>query len=1274
MKIEELVIEGFKSYPTRTTIRGWDPSFNAITGLNGTGKSNILDAISFVLGLTDYKELRASNWQELIYKKGAAGVTKASVTIVFDNSDPANSPPGMQSLKQITVTRQISIPNKSKYLVNGHVSQQQHVQTLFQSVQLNINNPNFVIRQGKITKVLNMGPREILGLIEEASGTRMYEEKKEKALRTISKKEKKVEDIQSLLEEEINPKLARLRKEKESYIAYTKAASEAEHLGRLVSAFQYTDYRSRLAQRNSDISTLSDHKTTLERSRKDRTKEKAKMAEEEAEVTRRRDEEIHKDGKMKALEEEMTKCEKEVAKVQAQAEIVEGVYKENTTKVEEVKSALAKMNDSLEASRTTLATKSAACNSAKDAQSAAQQSLTTAEELSQSLSSGLSGMNTYQTSIAEAKNRAVAAGTEATQSAKQLQLAQAEIRDKEVRVKRIETEGREGRAAVEKENKEIERLRGQLEGMGWTREGREESEREVGKAGDEARRARDEADRYRSSLSQLDFTYSDPTPNFDRSAVLGPLGNLVSLTPEVADKWSTALEICAGGKLYNVVVRDERIGSQLLKHGQLRKRVTLIPLNKISPPRVTPVQIAAAKKIAPGKVFLALELISFPPQARAAMEFAFGDTLICADDDTAKKVTYDPIVRMRSVTMHGSLYDPSGTLSGGSAPQGAGILKKVQDVIRCEQREKEARAREGELRRKLEEWGKVERELEGREERVSAMEKGVGGDSSKLTREIEELKRTIMQLESTITGAKERKQEAEAEAAKLEKDMKEFGGNKESKLKELKADIVKKRSDMAKKTAQVKELQKEVQVAELELEQMETDIEKATEEVEVARTAVKDSQEQIRELKSRREKVEKARSIVAAKLDEEKAALKAYQTQLDALAKQIAQITQRIADIELEIKTADHDLTNAAKEKAALESRITELEKLNPWFGDEKRNFGKPGGEFDFSKMDMQATKEAARKAEEQSKGMKRKVNSKVMHMIEGVEKKDKELQERISMVQKDKLKIEATIQELDREKMAALEHTWTKVNEQFGQIFAELLPSNFAKLQPPEGKELTDGLEVKVRLGQVWKQSLTELSGGQRSLVALSLIMALLQFKPAPMYILDEIDAALDLSHTQHIGTLFRNRFRGSQFVVVSLKEGLFTNANVLFRTRFRDNTSIVERTAQRSNSALYNEANGSGAGPSRARVLLAFVTNLAKFSSTGTHLQSALERSGDPQETAGEVISGLLQNPPERFGDGSANSITPENSGAKTDFVEFVLPERSCNPTESNGIREGQ
>ena len=79
-------------------------------------------------------------------------------------------------------------------------------------------------------------------------------------------------------------------------------------------------------------------------------------------------------------------------------------------------------------------------------------------------------------------------------------------------------------------------------------------------------------------------------------------------------------------------------------------------------------------------------------------------------------------------------------------------------------------------------------------------------------------------------------------------------------------------------------------------------------------------------------------------------------------------------------------------------------------------------------------------------------------------------------------------------------------------------------------------------------------------SLIAISLIMALLQFKPAPMYILDEIDAALDLSHTQNIGRLIKTRFRGSQFIVVSLKDGMFQNANRIFRTRFSEGTSIVQ------------------------------------------------------------------------------------------------------------------
>lgn len=137
---------------------------------------------------------------------------------------------------------QILIGGRSKFLLNGHTAQQQVVQNLFQSVQLNINNPHFLIMQGRITKVLNMKPPEILSMIEEAAGTRMFEERKEKALKTIAKKEKKVAEITQLLAEEIVPKLDKLRGEKRAYLEFQKTQTEIERLSRIVVSFDYSRF------------------------------------------------------------------------------------------------------------------------------------------------------------------------------------------------------------------------------------------------------------------------------------------------------------------------------------------------------------------------------------------------------------------------------------------------------------------------------------------------------------------------------------------------------------------------------------------------------------------------------------------------------------------------------------------------------------------------------------------------------------------------------------------------------------------------------------------------------------------------------------------------------------------------------------------------------------------------------------------------------------------------------------------------------------------------
>ena len=140
--------------------------------------------------------MRVKNLQELVYKQGQAGITKATVTLVFNNEKTEASPIGYEQYDRITVTRQVVLGGRNKYLIQGHSAQVNQVQNLFHSVQLSPFH-----NQGHITKVLNMKASEILGLVEEACGTRLYEMKKVQAQKTMEKKESKVSEINKILRE-----------------------------------------------------------------------------------------------------------------------------------------------------------------------------------------------------------------------------------------------------------------------------------------------------------------------------------------------------------------------------------------------------------------------------------------------------------------------------------------------------------------------------------------------------------------------------------------------------------------------------------------------------------------------------------------------------------------------------------------------------------------------------------------------------------------------------------------------------------------------------------------------------------------------------------------------------------------------------------------------------------------------------------------------------------------------------------------------------------------
>lgn len=189
----------------------------------------------------------------------------------------------------------------------------------------------------------------------------------------------------------------------------------------------------------------------------------------------------------------------------------------------------------------------------------------------------------------------------------------------------------------------------------------------------------------------------------------------------------------------------------------------------------------------------------------------------------------------------------------------------------------------------------------------------------------------------------------------------------------------------------------------------------------------------------------------------------------------------RITEEGLEMQKLGHQLEKLQKDQHAAAQAVAHMESEHEWIADEKDNFGRPSTVYDFKNQNIAECKSTLRNVTERFQGMKKKINPKVMNMIDSVEKKEAALKNMMKTVIRDKRKIEETIINLNEYKKEALHKTWVKVNADFGQIFSELLPGSFAKLDPPEGKDITDGLEVKVSLGKVWKQSLTELSGGQR-------------------------------------------------------------------------------------------------------------------------------------------------------------------------------------------------
>ena len=423
------------------------------------------------------------------------------------------------------------------------------------------------------------------------------------------------------------------------------------------------------------------------------------------------------------------------------------------------------------------------------------------EELLQSLQTGVSSKEGHETGYANelhiVRQNIANAHTASAQAKVRLESLQKQLRTDKPKIEKAREQHAGTISALDEMRQQFTYLKSKMSEAGIVPGKLEELKAKESKLSEEVRQLARKIDEAKRTVSNIDFNYSRPSNSFNPASVKGVVAQLFSLEEQKYEA-ATALEVCAGGRLYQVVVDSDQTASQLLQNGKLKRRVTIIPLNKISTFKITAEKRGAAQSLAPGKVHLALNLIGYDHEVEKAMEYVFGNTLICADADSAKRVAFDPNVRIKTVTLDGDVYDPMGTLSGGSTSSGSnGILVKLQKLNAMTNKHKSLTFELDDVKKNLHiendlmtKCRALKKELDLKEHEIKLSEKKLeSGPFATTLKAFEESTAKIEELQQQMTEANDTEQQGVKEIERIEKELAEFNNNKGGKLKELEVSV-----------------------------------------------------------------------------------------------------------------------------------------------------------------------------------------------------------------------------------------------------------------------------------------------------------------------------------------------------------------------------------------------------------------------------------------------------------------------------------------------------
>ena len=1035
-------------------------------------------------------------------------------------------------------------------------------------------------------------------MIEEAAGTSMYESKKTLALRTLEKKQLKVDEIDRIIKDEIEPQLTKLKEEKRAFLEWSDLVKQADEIERFVISWDYRSVAGKLQggggqydATEKELKGWTDAQKTL-RASVTKGEERAKNDVKALEKQRAGQEEAEKN-----LEDEIQASQRKLTEHKAVVKEKSSTLKSNSGRQLKSKSQESKLEKQIAETQAEVEAASAEFEALKKSLVDIDAQIEAKQQLVSDLNAGGTGAGASGQSLQQ----------EVVTLKSKLEEIVTEIKTVGIRLKGFETQLKQlqqsSKSGAKSGGSEYDRMVAERAGLV---DRRTELEKKLGSNIFNPVRFQELGDLIKSNERKIEglteqrnsltgsvaqrLSFEVPGLEDQQRRIKGMVAKLLCVKPEYGEKYLKALEILAGGKLFNVVVDSEKTSREILESGRLKRRITLLPLDKIQGKKVAETQIreagGIAKKIG-GEAIPAIETVAFVDELAAAIEYVFGTSFVCDSDEVGKRVTFNSNLpdhlKHRTVTVDGDVYDPKGSLTGGSDdggrgnPRMLGIVYELQKVqYELAEFQNETAKLQGERQRMVsykEAYEKCNRELNSVGHLLNVLESKLKSTSqSQLADEIAALEEGIKTGSARLAELETAKKSVNGEIGEIEKQIADITKNKGEKIKAATGQVTalkkeKKSAQDTLKTAETKQAQLVVDLksAEEELRSFRDDLTTQSAQSSVLESEISALEEKIQTVKDHIETLQ-------AKLKETKVFKASFDKSIQDIAEGLRAEKEKLDEADVNVKKFESLMEQLGRERKEAKVEIDRLERDHSWLrqardrilGDEQLGAK--------SKTEVEKLKNKLVDIKDDVTIRGKSINRRIVPLIEKSERDAEDLLGKREALEKEKKSIQEFIHELDDKKGRALSKTWQIVNANFGAIFRSLLPHVDAKLAPPEGLSALEGLELKVQLGSVWKDSLTELSGGQKSLLALSLVLALLLFKPAPFYILDEVDAALDVSHTRNIGKMIKQHFPHSQFVVVSLKEGMFNNANVLYKVTFENGTSVVKRTEQESAGGAFD------------------------------------------------------------------------------------------------------